>query len=313
MIYSAFDQNRCIGRSVNILGYDPIWQDRAQARMQDKHFRLIKQAGFDSVRVNLHPFKHMAGAPDYLLHKTWLDTLEWAVTQALDSELSVILDLHEFHAMAKTPEANLPKMLAFWQQICHIYCSAPRTVFFEILNEPFGKLTTDLWNQFLLKTHSVIREIDAEHTVIIGPGHWNGIKYLEKLYLPEDDERIIATVHYYHPMPFTHQGASWSDYMDAVGAVWNGTAQQKMVISQDFKIAQEWSQAHSIPVLLGEFGAYDKADMPSRVRYTDYIARLAEEFGWSWAYWQFDSDFIVYDIPNDRWVEPIRDALIPKK
>jgi hypothetical protein len=41
--------------------------------------------------------------------------------------------------------------------------------------------------------------------------------------------------------------------------------------------------------------------------------RTAEKSGCSWAYWQFDSDFIVYDIPNDRWVEPIRDALLPAK
>jgi endoglucanase len=48
------------------------------------------------------------------------------------------------------------------------------------------------------------------------------------------------------------------------------------------------------------------------VRYTDFVARAAEKFGWSWAYWQFDSDFIVYNINEDHWVEPIRDALLPR-
>ena len=38
----------------------------------------------------------------------------------------------------------------------------------------------------------------------------------------------------------------------------------------------------------------------------------AEKLGWSWAYWQFDSDFIVYNINEDHWVEPIRDALISR-
>jgi endoglucanase len=65
------------------------------------------------------------------------------------------------------------------------------------------------------------------------------------------------------------------------------------------------------PILLGEFGAYDAADMDSRVRWTSFIARLAESHGWSWAYWQFDSDFVVYDIDAGKWVEPIRDALVP--
>lgn len=27
--------------------------------------------------------------------------------------------------------------------------------------------------------------------------------------------------------------------------------------------------------------------------------------------WQFDGDFVVYDIPRDRWVRPIREARVP--
>jgi hypothetical protein len=51
--------------------------------------------------------------------------------------------------------------------------------------------------------------------------------------------------------------------------------------------------------------------MPSRARWISFVSRQAEGLGWSWAYWQFDSDFVVYDIAKKKWVEPIRDALIP--
>lgn len=51
--------------------------------------------------------------------------------------------------------------------------------------------------------------------------------------------------------------------------------------------------------------------MESRARYTAYVARTAEFLGWAWTYWQFDADFIVYDIDKDHWVEPIWKALIP--
>ena len=44
----AFEQNRRLGRGVNIIGYDPIWRSRDQARFQEKHFRLLKEAGFQS-------------------------------------------------------------------------------------------------------------------------------------------------------------------------------------------------------------------------------------------------------------------------
>jgi endoglucanase len=51
--------------------------------------------------------------------------------------------------------------------------------------------------------------------------------------------------------------------------------------------------------------------MDSRVRYLNFVTRLAESLRWSWAYWQFDSDFILYDIDSERWVEPVLKALIP--
>ena len=35
-----------------------------------------------------------------------------------------------------------------------------------------------------------------------------------------------------------------------------------------------------------------------------------EKLGWSWAYWQFDSDFVLYDVKTDKWIEPVRDALV---
>jgi hypothetical protein len=41
------------------------------------------------------------------------------------------------------------------------------------------------------------------------------------------------------------------------------------------------------------------------------VARAAEKRGWSWAYWQFDSDFILYDMAKGAFVQPILDALIP--
>jgi endoglucanase len=48
---------------------------------------------------------------------------------------------------------------------------------------------------------------------------------------------------------------------------------------------------------------------PRGPRYTAAIARTAESLGWSWAYWQFDSDFILYDIDKEQWVDPILEAL----
>jgi|WetSurMetagenome_2_1015567.scaffolds.fasta_scaffold247389_2 hypothetical protein len=51
------------------------------------------------------------------------------------------------------------------------------------------------------------------------------------------------------------------------------------------------------------------------VRYNAFVARTAEKLGFCWAYWQFESDFIVYNIDKECWVGPILNALmnIPSK
>jgi len=96
-----------------------------------------------------------------------------------------------------------------------------------------------------------------------------------------------------------------------LGVDWLGTPAELGVINSDFDKAARWAKENNRPLFLGEFGAYDKAPMESRVRYLTNVVRAAEQRGWSWAYWQFDSDFILYDIGRDSWIEPILRALIP--
>jgi endoglucanase len=181
------------------------------------------------------------------------------------------------------------------------------------LNEPNGDLTVALWNEFLVEPYHIVRRTNPDRTLIIGPAFWNGIDHLDELELPEADRNIITTVHYYHPMGFKHQGAHWSEHRDLSGVEWSGTPEEKGRIVHDLGGVQVWSEQNKRPILLGEFGAYDKADMASRARYMSFVARETERLGWSWSYWQFDSDFVVYDIDRDCWVTPILEALIPPK
>ena len=39
-----------------------------------------------------------------------------------------------------------------------------------------------------------------------------------------------------------------------------------------------------------------------------FIRKTAEDRGFSWAYWQFDADFVVYDVETNKWNEPILKA-----
>jgi len=307
----AFARNKLLGRGVNVLGYDPLWDSSARGRFKQRYFQMIHDGGFDSLRVNLYPFRHMGAAPDFALSNSWWQTTEWIVTNALAADLNVILDFHEYETLGKNAAGNKARFLAFWRQAAPHFKNAPDKVLFEIMNEPNHRMTTNVWNQYLAEALAIIRESNPTRPVVIGPAFYNSIDHLDELQLPEQDHNLIVTVHYYKPMEFTHQGAPWVHQPLKLGVAWEGTPEEHAAIDADFQKVQNWAQKHQRPIFLGEFGAYEKGDMASRVRWTEYVARDAEKNGWSWAYWQFDSDFIVYDIPKEQWVEPIHNALIP--
>jgi endoglucanase len=310
---TAAEQCKNLGRGVNIIGYDrAFWKDYTKGRFKESYFKMIKEAGFSNIRVNLYAFSHM-DKTSFQIDPKWLETLDWVVKKGLEAKLMVVLDMHEFTQMADDPIGKKEMFLSVWRQLAPRYKDQPSQVIFELLNEPNQKLTVDMWNDYLAEATAIIRKTNPNRTLIIGPGNWNGIESLSTLKLPENDKNIIVTVHFYHPMTFTHQGAPWSkETKDLSGIKWMGTDEDKQLIDSKLKVAADWSKANNRPIFLGEFGSYDKGDMDSRARYTAYVARTAEKLGFSWAYWQFDSDFIVYNIDQEKWVEPILKALVNK-
>lgn len=307
---SADDQHATMHRGMNILGADPIWRDPAGARFHPEHFGRLRDAGFDTVRINLHAFAHTdaSGAID----PAWFATLDRLLNTALSDGLTVILDEHDDIPCERDIAACGPRLQTVWDQLARRYKDYPNRLVFEMLNEPHGKLTADVWNAMLRQILAVIRASNPERNVIIGPSGWTSIDQLATFDLPEDDRHIIATVHYYWPMRFTHQGAFWvQETANLSGVTWGSDAEIAN-LNKDFDGVKAWGDAHHRPIFLGEFGAYEKGDMNSRVRYISAVARAAEAHGFSWAYWQFDSDFIAYDMSRDDWVGPIRRALAPQ-
>jgi len=185
---------------------------------------------------------------------------------------------------------------------------------FEVLNEPHGVLTAERWNKQLAETLAVIRATNPTRNVIVGPANWNGLDSLPLLQLPEADRHIIVTFHYYLPMEFTHQGASWAEpRITALSGVGWGTAAEYKFLADKFDTAKAWSVAHERPLFLGEFGPYDQAPADDRVKWTKAVREAAEAHGFSWAWWQWDGNFVLWDYAKPGFVEPIHNALIPTK
>lgn len=307
---SAHEQVRRMGRGVNVIGYDPFWRAGAHGNYKDEHFAKIKAAGFSTVRVVLFAFRALDDANR--LDPKWLNRLDWVVATATRHGLNVIIDEHDFEDCSKDVAACMPKLKAVWRQLGERYRNEPNTVVFELLNEPHGQFDAATWNADFPQVLAIMRKTNPTRNVIIGGVRWNSRDTLKDLALPAGDRHIIATFHYYDPFPFTHQGAPWAkEPVRSTTGVRFGTPAELARIDQDFAAVKAWSDASGRPVFLGEFGAYDKAAMDERVLWTSTVARSAEKYGFAWAYWQFSSDFVLYDFKKDDFVRPILGALVP--
>ncbi|HUE97905.1 MAG TPA: cellulase family glycosylhydrolase, partial [Anaerolineales bacterium] len=191
------------------------------------------------------------------------------------------------------------------------YRDYPPQVMFELLNEPTNNITAPLWNIYIHDALRVIRESNPTRDVIFGPVNWNAHDWISTLDVPDDDH-IIVTFHYYLPFQFTHQGAEWVEGSDHwLGTIWPDNEERKREIARDFELVEDWAQRHQVRILLGEFGAYSRADMDSRVRWTEFVRREAERYGFAWAYWELASGFGVYDPAAKAWRDDLLKALIP--
>ena len=192
---------------MNVLGYDPYWTAGGARRFEWRHFAEIHKAGFDFVRVNLQAFKHMDA--QNRLEPQWLAKLDDVVRQAQKAGLGVILDEHDFDVCSEAIDPCRTKLTAFWQQVAPRYANAPRSVAFELLNEPHDKLNGDVWNTLLAQLLATVRQSNPTRIVVVGPTHWNSLNDLPLLKLP-NDQNLLVTFHYYEPFHFTHQGATWA-------------------------------------------------------------------------------------------------------
>jgi len=309
----AFVANQKLGRGINLgNALDAPSEGAWGITLEADYFAKIKAAGFQSVRIPIRWATRTGPAPDFTVDKTFFERVDWAIEQALSRGLVAIINDHHDDELIKDPTRQEPRLQATWRQIATRYKDRPEGLYFELLNEPNGNLTDEAWQEMFPKLLAIVRESNPKRPVMLGPGHWNNVDNLKSFRLPENDRMLIGTFHYYNPFHFTHQGASWTPGSDAwKGQTWTGTAAQVETLKRDFAKAAKWSKDNNRPVFLGEFGAYEAADMNSRAIWTAAIAREAERHGFSWAYWEFASGFGAYDKDKGQWRAPLKDALVP--
>lgn len=304
---------RLLARSINFGNMlDHAREGLAGPALRDEFVALAAQAGFTAIRLPVRWDARAALQAPYRIDPVFFERVDGVVRLALAHGLAIVLDMHHYPSMMQEPDAEQDRFVALWAQIAAHYRDAPPAVMFELLNEPHGALTRARWNQALAAVLPVVRAQHPRRMVIVGGGDWNHGAALDDLVLPPDDRDLIATFHFYDPMPVTHQGAEWVPGAGAwLGSTWRGTAAEQAAMAARFDAVQRWAVRTQRPVWLGEFGVYHRADEATRVAWTRAVRQQAEARGFAWAYWELASSFGLLDPLSMTWRRPLLQALQP--
>ncbi len=309
----AFQMNDRLARGINMGNtFEAPSEDAWGNPWKAEYFEIIADLGFDHIRlpVRWEPTERSMASPPYTINATFLNRIKEVVDVALNNKLHIIVNMHHHEALFEDPAGQKDRFLSQWSQIAQFFKDYPDSLLFEVLNEPHGNLTPALWNEFFSDALDEIRKSNPTRTVLMGVAEYGGLGGIVHLDLP-DDEYIILSPHYYNPFNFTHQGAEWVDNSEQwLGTEWHDTEIDRETVENEFKYALQFSQEQHIPIHVGEFGAYSKADIESRERWTTFLARWFEENNMSWAYWEFSAGFGIYNPDTKELLDPLVNALL---
>ncbi len=279
------------------------------ARLTDADFKRIAEKGFSSVRIPVRWSNHLDDKG--VIKPEFLARIMEVVIQANSYKLTAVIDDHHFDSLMTNPDLFEPVSISIWNQIGEAFQKFPDdSLFFEPVNEPHTLMNSVRWNQFHPKLVEAIRVKNPTRPIIIGTTGWGGITGLRDLILP-NDPNLIATVHYYLPFQFTHQGAEWVEGGDEwLGTKWNGDFLEKRILTADIDEILAWSSEQKRPVFIGEFGAYNQADLDSRLRWSHFCAKLFESRKLPWAYWEYSQGFGLYNLTTNSWNPGLADTLL---
>ena len=311
--------NNPLRRGVNFSGFEFEEEVGYDSWIFDgKYYDIVREKGFDHIRLPVDFFPRMGAAPDYTIDSEFLRKIDTLIDTALNSGLKIVLDFHHFGELQTNVKGNKQKYYKMWEQLSEHYKDYPPELVFELLNEP-GNASAISGGGPDVFTPAKILEIQEEAIkiirrtnptrLIVHATSWNdgAAQLMSTEPLLPDDENIIMSVHSYEPLTFTHQGADW----DGDGIYWPAsdfTDDMKDEILDVFKLVKEYHEKYNRPVWVGEFGVFNRITPDgARAKYADFIVDVMKDADCGWCWWEFQMGFRLYSTKYDEWVD---DALM---
>lgn len=310
---------------------DRITKSYLEKWINEADVQSVVRLGFKHIRLPVDPDALQPGwrRGNFQIDDLRLQYLDRAIDAIQKNQLTLILDIHPTRKLdlaAGTASPDYKRLSDLWSVLSQRYNGSSRRIVYEILNEPQTE-NAALWRSIAQQLINEIRQRDPSHHIIVPGSGLSGVYDLQEMQ-PLQGDRLIYTFHFYTPLQFTHQGASWVEHHrdllnipypvaaaslpqapPAGGSQWSTETlklwkeYQKLPANREglraeIELAKQWSDQYQVPIYCGEYGVHDLAPKDDRYRWHADVTSVLKEVGIGGAVWSYRGNFGV--IPDGQ-------------
>lgn len=165
---------------------------------------LVKESGFNTIRIPVSYFFKIGEAPDYIIKKAWLDRIQEVVDYAYSQGMYVIINIHgdgyytinnswillgDYNDIKNASEEDLAKeqervdnmvdkYAKVWRQIANRFASYDEHLIFESMNEMQSKQASTAYSKIFYPVLNRLNQTFID-TVRQSDGEYNSKRWLE--------------------------------------------------------------------------------------------------------------------------------------
>ena len=333
-----------IKKGLNVSHWLSQTEKRGEERenyIKEEDFIKIASMGFDHVRIPIDEMHMWDEAGNK--HNEAFQLLHNAINWSFENDLRVIVDLHVLRShhfntgnqRLWTDTTAQRQFWGFWDQLSEELSQYPNDkLAYELMNEAVAEDPED-WNKLIAKGIQTVRQKEPERPIVVGSNKWQMVFSFKDLKIPEDDENLILSFHFYDPFILTHYKAPWTGILaeyegevqypgytvdpDKLSSLSPELAERLKEANEDFNpesiekrilLAKTVADKYGLPLYCGEFGCFPTTPIEIRQKLYSDLMTIFDKHDIAWCHWNYKNDFPVVDKKTLEPVEEIVDILI---
>jgi endoglucanase len=195
-------------------------------------YQRIHSMGMNVVRFYLNYKTFEDDANPYQYKQSGWDWIDTNIKWAKENKVYLILNMHVpqggFQSLGNGTALwdiveNQNRFKALWKTIALKYKDEPTIAGYDLLNEPVTTQSIDQWKNLAQSTIDSIRTIDLNHIIFVERlnavgNNWSNDANMN--FIDLNDSNLCYEFHFYSPIEYTHQGASWIQPPIPIGEVY---------------------------------------------------------------------------------------------